>query len=166
MGDDDWDRVLRINLFGSFHGAREAAGRMIAAGRGGVIINMASTSAFIGSPTGLVHYTASKHGIAGLTKSLAVELGPYGIRVLCLAPTRVHTEGLADRALAPEDEAQRAAFAAAGIGGQKEVVESALPLGRAGVPDDVARVALFCASDLSMLMTGAVLPVDAGALAG
>jgi NAD(P)-dependent dehydrogenase (short-subunit alcohol dehydrogenase family) len=90
--------------------------------------------------------------VRGLTKSLAVELGPYGIRVLAIAPTNVDTPGAAESRIALE------------AAGHPQPVPQ-LPLGRVGVPDDVARVALFCASDLSMLMTGSTLLVDAGDVA-
>jgi NAD(P)-dependent dehydrogenase (short-subunit alcohol dehydrogenase family) len=154
-----WDQVQDINLRGTFLGAREAARRMIAQRpKGGVIINVASVSGFRGRP-GLAAYVASKHGVVGLTKSLGVELGPHDIRVLGLAPTGIVTPGLAARKIdAQGAELERIRQL------EKQIAES-LPLGRLGVPDDVARVALFCASDLSLLMTGSTLLVDAGALA-
>ncbi len=129
---------------------------MVQAGKGGVIINLASTAGFQGGAA-IAHYVSSKHAIRGLTKSLAIEFGPQNIRVLALAPTLIRTPGVAEA---------RATFAAAGLpdalGGE---FDADLPLGRTGVPDDVARVALFCASDLSILMTGSTLLVDAGAVA-
>jgi NAD(P)-dependent dehydrogenase (short-subunit alcohol dehydrogenase family) len=159
-----WDRVQDINLRGAFVGAREAAKRMMSqttkdgAPKGGVIVNVASVSGFSGRP-GLAAYVASKHGVVGLTKSLGVEWGPHGIRVLGLAPTGVSTPGVRERkAEATGAERER-------IEALEKTVGAALPLGRLGVPDDIARVALFCASDLSMLMTGSTLLVDAGALA-
>jgi NAD(P)-dependent dehydrogenase (short-subunit alcohol dehydrogenase family) len=156
---DIWDKVQDINLRGSFLGAREAARRMMAqAQKGGVIVNVASVSGFSGRP-GLAAYVASKHGVVGLTKSLGVEWGPHGIRVLGLAPTGVSTPGVQERkAQAQGAELER-------IEDLEKKVGAALPLGRLGVPDDIARVALFCASDLSMLMTGSTLLIDAGALA-
>lgn len=144
MPDEQWDRVLAINLRGTFIGAREAAKRMIGAQKGGVIINLASTAGYQGGAS-IAHYVASKHGVRGLTKSLAIELGPHNIRVLALAPTLISTPGISESGL------------------DTSPFES-LPLGRVGVPDDVGRVALFCASDLSMLMTGSTIAVDAGAL--
>lgn len=156
MTASDWDRVLDINLRGTFLGAREAAKRMIADGHGGVIVNLASTAGFKAAGPGVAHYVSSKHGVRGLTKSLAVELGAYGIRVLAVAPTLIDTPGIA---------AGREAFKAAGIGDLLDTMASREPLGRTGVPDDVARVILFCASDMAMLMTGSTLPVDAGDLA-
>ena len=161
---DIWDKVQDINLRGSFLGAREAAKRMMAqttkdgAPKGGVVINVASVSGYSGRP-GLAAYVASKHGVVGLTKSLGVEWGPHGIRVLGLAPTGVSTPGVQER------KAQASGAELERIEALEKTVGAALPLGRLGVPDDIARVALFCASDLSMLMTGSTLLVDAGALA-
>lgn len=156
MTEAQWDKVLDLNLKGTFLGARESAKRMIAAGHGGVIINLSSTAGFRAAGPGIAHYVASKFGVRGLTKALAVELGPHGIRVLALAPTVVETPGM---------EEGREAFRAAGLGDMIEQIGAREPLGRTGVPDDVARVALFCASDLSALMTGSTVPVDAGDLA-
>jgi NAD(P)-dependent dehydrogenase (short-subunit alcohol dehydrogenase family) len=86
MTDQDWDKVLDVNLRGTFIGAREAGRRMAEAGQGGVIINLASTAGYRAAGPGIAHYVASKHGVRGLTKSLAVELGPHGIRVLASHP--------------------------------------------------------------------------------
>jgi NAD(P)-dependent dehydrogenase (short-subunit alcohol dehydrogenase family) len=151
MTDELWDRVLDINLRGSFVGAREAARRMTAAGQGGVIINVASTAGFKGVGPGLAAYVSSKHGVRGLTRQLAVELAPSNIRVLAVAPTFILTEGTGHGKILTEANPNAAKM---------------LPgrLGRAGQPDDIARVVLFCASDLSMFMTGSTLPVDAGDL--
>ncbi len=156
MTDQDWDKVLDVNLRGTFIGAREAGRRMAEAGRGGVIINLASTAGYRAAGPGIAHYVSSKHAVRGLTKSLAVEFGPRGIRVLALAPTLIETPGI---------EEGRAAFQSAGLGDMLEQMAQREPLGRVGVPDDVARVALFCASDLAMLMTGSTLLVDAGDVA-
>jgi NAD(P)-dependent dehydrogenase (short-subunit alcohol dehydrogenase family) len=154
LSEDDWDRVLAVNLRGTFLGAREAARAMIAAGNGGVILNVTSTAAYRVAGAGVAHYVSSKFGVRGLTKSLACELGPHGIRVLAIAPTVTATPGI---------EARRAQLEAAGF--ELETLGARLPLGRIAVPDDVARVALFCASDLAALMTGSTLVVDAGDLA-
>ena len=154
LSADEWDRMLAVNLRGTFTGAREAARAMIDAGKGGVIVNVASTAAYRADAPGVAHYVASKFGVRGLTQSLAVELGPHGIRVLAVAPTVTLTPGL---------EAQRAPLEAAGFA--LDELGTRLPLGRVAVPDDVARVVLFCACDLSLLMTGSTLLVDAGELA-
>jgi NAD(P)-dependent dehydrogenase (short-subunit alcohol dehydrogenase family) len=150
VSDDQWDRVQDVNLRGVFIGCREAARRMTAAGRGGVIVNLASTAGFRGMGPGGAAYVASKHGVRGLTRQLAIELAPYGIRVLAVAPTFVQTEGTL--ALTRRTAGEPAAL-------------QTTRLGRPGAPDDVARVVLFCASDMSMFMTGSTLPVDAGDIA-
>ena len=149
MGDDEWERVMRINVTGTFVGAREAARRMTAAGGGGVIVNLASVAGLRGRGPNIPHYVASKHAIVGLTKQLALEFASSGIRVLAVAPTTIITPGVEEGLKHPPD------------------IEARLtgPLGRAGRPDDVARVVLFCASDLAMFMTGTTLVVDGGDLA-
>jgi NAD(P)-dependent dehydrogenase (short-subunit alcohol dehydrogenase family) len=156
MSSKDWDRVLDVNLRGTFLGSRAAARHMIETHTSGVIINVTSTAGFRAAGPGMAHYVSSKHAVGGLTKALAVELGPAGIRALAIAPTLIDTPGI---------EAGRAAFEAAGLGDLMATMAERAPLRRNGVSDDVARVALFCASDLSILMTGSTLAVDAGALA-
>jgi NAD(P)-dependent dehydrogenase (short-subunit alcohol dehydrogenase family) len=149
MSDDDWERVIRTNLRGAFVGCREAARRMVAAGHGGVIINLSSIAGIRGRAAGVAHYVASKHGIIGLTKQMALEFAGAGIRVLAVAPTTIITPGVKAGLGNPADLEQRLTG----------------PLGRAGRPDDVARVVLFCASDLSLFMTGSTLLVDGGDMA-
>ncbi len=156
MPDAEWDRILDINLRGSFIGAREAGRRMVAGGRGGVIINIASITGYRAPNRGIAHYVSSKHGVIGLTKSLAVELGAHGVRALAIAPAAVMTPGM--RILEEE-------FAAEGGGDFIEMITERVQLGRPAVPDDVARVALFCAGDMSAYMTGSTLAVDGGDLA-
>ena len=155
MSDADWQRVVDINLTGTFIGAREAAKRMVAAGNGGVIINLASTAGYRAGP-GLAHYVSTKHAVRGLTKSLAAELGQHNIRVLALAPTFIITPGTT---------VYNAENAAENAVDMNKIYATKIPLGRPGVPDDVARVALFCASDFAAFMTGSTLPVDGGDLA-
>jgi NAD(P)-dependent dehydrogenase (short-subunit alcohol dehydrogenase family) len=153
MTDDDWDHVIGVNLRGTFIGCREAARRMVDGGRGGVIVNLSSRAGVRGSGPGIPHYVASKFGIRGLTAQLALEFAEHGIRVLAVAPTRIRTPGV---------ESAMAGRASTEVDRQRTVD---VPLGRMGEPDDVARVVLFCASDLSMFMTGSTLLVDAGELA-
>jgi NAD(P)-dependent dehydrogenase (short-subunit alcohol dehydrogenase family) len=125
---------------------------MIAAGKGGVIVNLASLAAFRGIAAGQAAYVTSKHGVRGATRQMALELAPHGIRVLGVAPGYCQTEHTAHLAdLDPEVLKQ---IPIPGIAGSK--------LGRVGVPDDIARVVLFCASDMSMFMTGTTLLVDGG----
>jgi NAD(P)-dependent dehydrogenase (short-subunit alcohol dehydrogenase family) len=145
-----WDQVMAVNLRGVFLGTREAARAMVAAGRGGVIVNIASTAGFKGVAPGLAAYVASKHGVRGATRQAALELAPHGIRVLGVAPTFCVTEG------------NMAVVAANPKVGVDIPAVLGSRLGRVGAPDDIARVVLFCASDLSLFMTGSTLLADAG----
>jgi NAD(P)-dependent dehydrogenase (short-subunit alcohol dehydrogenase family) len=154
MTDQLWDQVMAVNLRGVFASSREAARMMIEAGRGGVIVNVVSTAGFKGVAPGVSAYVASKHGVRGLTRQLAIELAPNGIRVLGVAPTFCETEGNM-AALAELPERVRSEISAT----------LTSRLGRVGVPDDIARVVLFCVSDMAMFMTGSTLLADAGEVA-
>ena len=153
MTDDEWDFVVELNLRAAFFGCRAAGRRMVERGAGGVILNLASTAGHRGYGPGLAHYVSSKHGVRGLTKSFAVELGPHGVRVMSLSPTSFPTEGLAE--------------ARSEIGAEVTTNEAAdfHPLAGERIPDQLARVALFCASDLAEMCTGSDIQVDAGVLA-
>jgi len=152
LTEDDWDRVMAVNLRGLFLGSREAARRMIEAGKGGAIVNLSSLAGFRGISPGQAAYVTSKHGVRGATRQMALELAPHGIRVLGVAPGYCQTEHTAHLAeLEPELLAQ---IPIPGIASSK--------LGRVGVADDIARVVLFCASDMSIFMTGSTLLVDGG----
>lgn len=148
--DAVWDEVMQVNLRGLFIGSREAARRMIAGGQGGVIVNVASLAGFRGVAPGLAAYVASKHGVRGITRQMGLELAPTGIRVLAVAPSHARTEKTA-AAIAMDSDLLKSIPCL-----------SSSRLGRVGVPDDVARVVLFCASDLANFMTGSTLLVDAG----
>ncbi|MCI4363988.1 MAG: SDR family oxidoreductase [Thermoplasmata archaeon] len=153
-----WDRVLSVNLGGSFFLAQEAAKAMMNSGKGGSIINIASVDAF--RPTGnLAHYDASKGGLVMLTRSLALELGPKKIRVNAIAPGSIDTPG-----------AQAAMGAGASSGAKLEELLKGflarIPLGRMGTPDDIACAALFLASPAAAYVTGTTLVVDGGYLVG
>lgn len=155
MSEATWDQVFAVNARGVFLGAREAARHMAAAGSGGVIVNIISTAGFRGSAPGLAAYVGSKHAARGITRELSLELAPLGIRVLGVAPSYVPTEGnMIAAATAPTSA------------GDADTPPTPLmltaPVGRLGVPDDIARVALFCASDLSTFMTGSTLLADGG----
>lgn len=157
MAEADWDTVLGVNLKGSFFGAREAAKRMIAADAPGVVINIHSTTAHKIPSPGLAHYIASKGAVESLTRALALELGPKGVRVLAVSPTMVATEGMME-------QKPMLTEAFGNIGDPHIIYGSRLPLGRIGTPDDIARVVLFAASDLALIMTGSILFADAGDL--
>lgn len=148
---EDWDKVMAVNLRGVFIGGREAARRMVAAGKPGVIVNVVSTAGFRGVAPGVTSYVTSKHGVRGMVKQMALELAPHDIRVLGVAPTFCTTEGnMAALAELPDRV--------------REEISATLSsrLGRVGVPDDIARAVLFAASDMSAFMTGSTLMVDAG----
>jgi NAD(P)-dependent dehydrogenase (short-subunit alcohol dehydrogenase family) len=158
LSDDEWARMIGINLNGTFHGARAAAKRMIEAGKGGVIINIQSTTTQKVPAPGFSHYVASKGGIEALTKSLAVELGGHGIRVVSISPTMVATPGMmAQKPVLTE--------AFGNVGDPHILYGSRLPLGRIATEDEIGRVALFAASDLAAVLTGSVIAADAGDLA-
>ena len=157
MPDEMWDRVFAVNARGVFLGSREAARRMSADGSGGVIVNIISTAGFQVAFPGMAAYVSSKHAARGLTKSLAVDLAPLGVRVLGVAPSFVPTEGNLAAAQAAAEQA-----AAAGVEIPPLDVMTQSRIGRLGTPDDIARVVLFAASDLSIIMTGSTLLADAG----
>jgi NAD(P)-dependent dehydrogenase (short-subunit alcohol dehydrogenase family) len=144
MKEGDWDHVLDVNLKGSFFCAQAAARLMVQAKRGGAIVNL-SSQAVRGAPRG-VHYSASKSGVIGMTRAMALELAPHGIRVNAVAP------GLTDTAQPRygHDEAQLAALA------------RAVPLGRMAQPDEIADVIVFLASDDARYVTGQVVNVNGG----
>ena len=157
MSEAEWDRVLGVNLKGTFLCAQAAAKQMIAQGRGGVILNVAATAALRPSLVGLAHYDASKGGGLAFTRNLALELAPHRIRVLAIAPGEIDTEGTRANAeeirnLHPDVEQTTESFLAR------------IPLGRLGQPDDVGRVALFLVSDAAAYLSGTVVVVDGGFL--
>jgi NAD(P)-dependent dehydrogenase (short-subunit alcohol dehydrogenase family) len=146
MAFSEWERVLRVNLSGTFLCACAVARAMKEAGRG-VIVNMASGRALAGAANG-AHYAASKGGIIALTKSLALDWAPYGIRVNCLIP------GVTDTAQ-PRGELSDEELYAQG---------SRIPLGRIGAPDDIAAVVAFLLGEDSAYMTGQSIAVNGGAM--
>ena len=152
--DEHWARVIDVNLSGPMRCSRAAHPHLAAAGWGSVIVNVLSTAAFSTRSLGNGAYASAKSGLHALTKSTALQFAAQGIRVLGVAPTLIDTPGSAALRAAPDapvDVAPRS-FA------------ETLPLGRVAVADDIARAVLFCASDLSMMMTGSTVAVDGGAL--
>jgi NAD(P)-dependent dehydrogenase (short-subunit alcohol dehydrogenase family) len=157
LTDEEWDSVNDVNLRGTFLGCREAAKRMrqTAHASKGVILNIASMAGFRGR-AGCAHYGATKHAVVGLTKSLAVELGPHGIRVMAVAPTLAETPGVHERRAAAAGESGEIMTAL------EQKVIATIPLGRSAQPDDIARAALFCVSDLATFVTGTTVFADGG----
>ena len=154
----EFDRILGVNVGGAFLCTKAAARQMREQGDGGSIINITSIDAVHPSGAGLAHYGTSKHAIWGLTKSMALELGPDGIRVNAIAPGPSLTEGAVEfvEAGAPEGidvDAQWGAY------------EARIPLRRLAQADDVGRAAVFLASGLASYVNGAQLVVDGGLLA-
>lgn len=149
-----WEQVYAVNTRGVFLGSRTAAARMR---QGGAIINVVSTAGFSAPAPGLSAYVSSKHAVRGMTKAMALEFAPQGIRVLGVAPSYVPTEGNIAMAQAHMEQA-----AAAGIELPPMDVMNQSLIGRMGTPDDIARVVLFAASDMAMIMTGSTLLADAG----
>jgi 3-oxoacyl-[acyl-carrier protein] reductase len=147
MTDADWARMIGVNLTGAFHLCRAVVPHMKKRG-GGSIVNIASTAGQRGEANHS-HYAASKGGVLALTKSLAVELAPYGIRVNAIAPGWIRTDMTAEF-LTPER-----------IG---ESLKEPIPLGRPGEPEDVAGPVIFLCSPLARHITGATLNVNGGAV--
>ena len=149
MTEADWDHVLDVNLKGSFLCAQAAARRMVDAGLGGAIVNLSSV-AMRGTPLG-VHYAASKAGVMGLTRAMALALAPHRIRVNAIAP------GLTDTAQPRYGNSEA------------ELVELGrqIPLeGRMARPEEIARVAVFLAAEESGWITGQTIHVNGGAFMG
>lgn len=145
---EEWDTVLAVTLRSAFLCGKYAARAMIEGGRGGAIVNVASTSGHRGIRNKIA-YAAAKGGIINLTRAMAMELAPYGIRVNTLTPTQTGSPvGVADEDFAPERTG-----AAPGI-----------PLGRFGRPEEQAAAALFLVSDEASFITGADLVCDGGLL--
>lgn len=161
LDDDlgDFDRVVGINLFGVMSGSR-CAGRYMSKHGGGVILNNASIAGLLPGQA-LMTYRATKAAVIMFSKSLAIDLAEYGIRVNCLAPGHIRT-GLTAFSMpgmsAEQIERVKQAIAPA--------FDSNQPLKRHGKPEDVAQTVLFLASNRAAQITGVVLPVDGGITAG
>jgi len=156
------DTLVRTNFTWVVDAIGHAARRMADGGRGGSIITLTSIEAHRAAP-GYALYAAMKAGLTHLTRTLAVELGPAGIRVNCVAPDFVPTEGLA----AVAGAAGSAGAVAVAAGGEVDPGDRlTIPLGRKGRPEDVGGCVVFLASELASYVTGTTLHPDGGALAG
>ena len=141
--DEHWQRVIGVNLTGPFFCSREAVKLMLKAATPGVVINISSTAAITGE--GPSHYCAAKAGVMGLTRSMARELAGQGIRVNTIVPGPTNTPMMAD---IPDD--------------WMHSMLKAIPLGRMGETEEIARVAAFLASDDASFITGQNLAVNGG----
>lgn len=147
--DADWDLVMAINLGAAFALSRACVPAMKRVGRGS-IVNVTSGAATNPSLTGIQSYCATKHALLGLTRQLAHELGPHGIRVNSVAPGLMLT-----------NETTKRQWAGYGVDRQRALLEG-IALHRLGVAQDVVNAVVFLASDLSGFITGQHLPVDGG----
>jgi len=144
MTERDWDKVLNVNLKGVFHFTRFVLPKMMEQ-RKGKIINIASVAGSVVGFPNLAHYSASKAGIVGFTKALALEVAQYNINVNAISPGPILTPGT--KALGKETYEQ---------------IRKSIPLGRWGKPEDVANLVLFLASDESGFITGQNIVIDGG----
>ncbi len=147
LSAEDFDRVVSVNLRGTFLCSQEAARRMVERGKGGVIINIASTRAFMSEP-GTEAYTASKGGIVAITHGMAISLGPHGIRVNCISPGWIETR-----------DWQYSSRARTPVHSERDRLQH--PAGRVGRPDDIAEACLFL-SESAGFMTGQNIVIDGG----
>lgn len=150
--EEEWDRVLGVNLRGIYLGIKYAAPALRARG-GGSIINTASVHG-MATTAGIAAYAASKHGVIGLTRAAALDLAKDNIRVNCIQPGAIETPLMRSNLRAVGDEAD-----------EFRKISAAEPLGRVGRPEEIAKMALFLASDESSFATGAPFAVDGGLLA-
>ncbi|MFC4949132.1 mycofactocin-coupled SDR family oxidoreductase [Pseudonocardia sp. GCM10023141] len=152
-----WREVVDVNLTGTFHTVRPVVPAMIEAGRGGSIVLISSIAGLAALPN-VAHYTAAKHGVTGLMRSLAVELAPYGIRANSVHPTTADTPMVQNPAF----------YALAGATTREHAARAYRKSNALPVPwvaaADVSNAVAWLASDESAFVTGTALPVDAGAL--
>lgn len=158
MSLEEFDQVLSVNLKGVFMFTKYAGDEMIKQGKGGRIINITSIDALHPSSVGLAHYDASKHGVWGFTKNVALELAPHKIWVNAIAPGGILTPGV--------EKMQSGMKMPEGIDPAKlmETFMAKIPMHRFGEVDDIGKVALFLASDMASYMTGTQVVVDGGVL--
>jgi NAD(P)-dependent dehydrogenase (short-subunit alcohol dehydrogenase family) len=146
MTEAQWDEVLNVNLKGTFFCTQTVVRQLVQRGQPGAIVNLASSAAFRSSPRG-VHYVSSKAGIVGFTRATALELAPYRIRVNAIAPGT--TDTAQPRYGMSEEELQA-------VGRQ-------VPLGRMAIPQDIAHITVFLASEEASHITGQTIHVNGGA---
>jgi len=153
--EEEWDRIIRVNLKGVWLCMKHEIRQMLAQG-GGAIVNTAATSAVVGSPYASA-YCAGSHGIVGLVKCAALEYAKAGIRVNAVCPGPIRTPLMA-QLIAGWPEAQRQTV--------EEQLTARSPMGRMGAPEEVAEAVVWLCSEAASLVTGAALPLDGGFLAG
>lgn len=152
----DWAKVISVNLSGAFYCTQAAARAMIAAGKGGRIINIASQAAKTGFPH-LPAYVSSKHGMVGLTRATAIELGPHGITVNAVCPNHV-TTGLG----AMQNDYFSKLLGFDSVEAYLANMSAKNPMGRPGLPADTAAACAWLASDDAFYVTGEAINVSGG----
>ncbi|PKL37106.1 SDR family oxidoreductase [Candidatus Peregrinibacteria bacterium HGW-Peregrinibacteria-1] len=157
MTEAQFEKVIDVNLKGVFLCSKYSAQAMIKQGNGGKIINITSVDALHPSSVGLAHYDASKHGVWGFTKNLALELAPHKIWVNAIAPGAINTPGV-------QEMQQQTTNKAVDMKKTLEAFMNKVPMRRMGEPDDIGKATLFLASDLASYITGEQIVVDGGML--
>ena len=143
MSSEDWEKVMRVNLFSAFYVSKPVSMKMVRSKKGS-IINISSVTGVIGN-AGQINYSSSKAGLIGFTKTLARETATRGIRVNALAPGYIAT----DMTEAINDKA-------------KDALKTMIPMGRVGQAEEIADACVFLASDMSAYITGQVIGIDGG----
>lgn len=156
VSEDDWRAVIDVNLSGAFFGVKSAAEVMVAQGTGGRIINIASQAAKSGFPHAQA-YTSSKHGLVGLTRSAAIELGAHKITVNNVCPNHV-TTGLG----AWQNEYFAKVTGADSVDDYLKAMAARIPMGRPGLPEDTANAVAFLCSDEAQYITAESMNVSGG----
>lgn len=146
VSDDDYARIIKTNQQAVFSLTREFAKKMTTRGAGSILL-ISSMASQYGIPK-VIAYTASKSAVEGMTKAMAVELSPKGVRVNCIAPGFIETD-MSSKALNSDPE-------------RKQKVLSRTPMAKLGKPEDIGNAAVFLSSDAAAFITGVVLPVDGG----
>lgn len=157
MKIEDFKKVIAVNLEGVFLCTKYLSEEMIKQGKGGKIINVTSIDALHPSSVGLAHYDASKHGVWGFTKNSALELAPHKIWVNAVAPGGILTPGVEKMQKVTVDET-------IDMSKVMEAFLNKIPMHRMGEPDEIAKVVLFLASEMSSYMTGSQIVADGGVL--
>lgn len=146
LTDEEFDRIIKTNQYAVFSLTREVAKQMVKQGHGSIVM-ISSMASQYGIPK-VVAYSASKSAVEGMTRALAVELSPHGVRVNCIAPGFIATD-MSAKALDNDPE-------------RKQKVMSRTPMGRMGAPADIGHAVVYLCSDEANYVTGVVLPVDGG----